>query len=122
MRNSLRSDGGAGRLVVLAVALCLIAPPLAHNHDGERTPVSAIAGQPCSSGGDSGHLHPASLKSAPACPACAAGPSASSTLAAGVEIGPTTPGVPLAGLTTRPGPGARRAPARSRAPPCLLAA
>jgi len=105
-----------------ALAVCLVAPPLLHTHASHSIPIATIAGQACTGGDAAAHLHAVSVRPAPACPACAAGPGASSALTASVDTGPTTPSVPLAGMAARPDPGARRAPARSRAPPCLPAA
>jgi len=122
MRSSLRSDTHAGRLAVLALAVCLIAPPLAHNHGSQPTLITTITGQPCSSSGDNGHLHPATARSAPACPACAAGPSSAAAPAPHDSLHSSASSEPVATLTLAATADAHRSHPRSRAPPCLPAA
>ena len=122
MRSSLRSDTHAGRQAVLALAVCLIAPPLAHNHSGQHAPITTITGQPCLSSGDNGHLHPATARSAPACPACAAGPSSAAAPAPHDDLHSSASSVPVTALTHAAAPDAHRSHPPSRAPPCLSAA
>jgi hypothetical protein len=122
MRSSLRSGGVRGRLAALALALCLVAPPLAHAHTGPHLPTAKVAGRACSGGGDQLHLHPATTSEAPPCPACAAGPTSVSAPAPHDDFRPPTVSEQAATAAPAPSTDGRCARTRSRAPPRLPAA
>jgi hypothetical protein len=122
MRSSLRSGGVPGRVAALALALCLVAPPLAHTHTGAHVPTAKVAGLACPVGGSHLHLHPAATTAAPPCPACAAGPTSVSAPAPHDEVRASAGSEPVPAAALSFPPDIRRAPSRSRAPPRFPAA
>lgn len=108
-----------GLPITLVVSLLL--PPLEHNHGPHPASVVSQVAEHCTASGTTFHLHPAQTRTAPDCPACAAGPPAS-----GVLAGAPTPAVSgdVDGLVPSPGRLASwwcgcRHPARAP-PPSLL--
>ena len=119
MRSSLRSAAALVRLGTLALAVCLLAPPLGHNHGSHHVPVATIDGQPCSGGEATAHLHAASIEPAPACPACAAGPTWAGVPAHTGSVRPPVFAEPITlRLAARVGTD-HRPTRRSRAPPAI---
>ena len=119
MRCSLRSAGAIARLGPLALAICLLAPPLLHHHGSHSVPIATIDGQPCTGDDASAHLHAASVRPAPACPACAAGPTWAGVPAEAEGVSPAAVAEPL-GLLLATRSGTDLGPARrTRAPPAI---
>jgi hypothetical protein len=103
----------------LALALCLLAPPLVHTHGAHHVPIATIDGQACTSDGAAVHLHAATIQPAPGCPACAAGPTWAGVPAQAASARPPALAVP-AWLPVATGVGTDLRPARcSRAPPAF---
>jgi len=119
MRSSLRSAPTLARLGPLALAVCLLAPPLAHSRSPHHVPIATIEGQPCTSSDAAAHLHAASVRPAPRCAACAAGPTWVGVKAQAEGVLPPAIAGPLR-LLLATGVGADLGPTRrSRAPPAI---
>jgi hypothetical protein len=121
MRSSLRTPSPvAARPAALALALCLLAPPVLHHHGHDHVPTATLVGAPCPGAATVPHLHAAVTHPAPPCPACAAGPTwAGVPTFAGLVLPPrAAEGLPEARAAAQVG--AEIAAPRSRAPPATL--
>jgi hypothetical protein len=107
------------QLAAAMVAACLLAPPLAHTHEGDPAPTATIAGQACPGGGGELHLHAAHVTAAPSCPACAAGPSPTSAPPPHEAPVPSFGCGPVVVRTPAHGAEAPPSHTRSRGPPPL---
>jgi hypothetical protein len=121
MRSSLRTLSPAfASPATLALALCLLAPPVLHHHGHDHVPTASLVGAPCAGAGTVPHLHAAVTHPAPACPACAAGPARDGVpISAGLVLPPgATEALPPASVAA---PHSAETPTpRSRAPPAAL--